>query len=189
MHFNKKNIPNCITSVRLLGAAALFFIEPFSLLFYIVYTLCGVTDVLDGMAARKLDAASEFGSLLDSVADLVFYAAMLVYVIPYLWKRVPMGIWYTVGAVIILRVISYTVAGVKYHRFASLHTYGNKITGFYVFVLPYLILLSNQTAVCVLGCIVGMVSTVEELLIHLKSSSYDPKAKTIFYLISNAEKK
>lgn len=188
MHFNKKNIPNCITSVRLLGAAALFLIEPFSVLFYIVYTLCGVTDVLDGMAARKLDASSEFGSLLDSIADLVFYAAMLFYVIPYLWKRVPMGIWYTVGAIIILRVISYTVAGVKYHRFASLHTYGNKVTGFYMFALPYLILLPYQTAVCALGCALGMLSTVEELMIHLKSSSYDPKAKTIFYLMRNEGK-
>lgn len=188
MHFNKKNIPNCITSVRLLGAAALFFIKPFSLLFYIVYTLCGVTDVLDGMAARKLDASSELGSLLDSIADLIFYTAMLIYVIPYLWKRVPVGIWYTVGIIIILRVISYTTAGIKYHRFASLHTYGNKITGFYVFTLPYTILLPNQTAVCIVGCVLGMLSTLEELMIHLASSSYDPKAKTILYLLRNAHK-
>lgn len=189
MHFNKKNIPNCITSIRLLGAAALFFIKPFTMLFYVIYTVCGVTDVLDGMAARKLNASSEFGSFLDSVSDLVFYSAMLLHVIPYLWKRVPVGIWYAVGVIIVLRVISYTLAGIKYHRFASLHTYGNKITGFYMFALPYSILLFHQTAVCVTGCTLAMLSTVEELVIHLKSSSYDSNAKTIIYLIRKAKGK
>lgn len=188
MHLSKKDIPNCITSVRIAGAVALFFVEPFSLLFYVIYTACGVTDVFDGYAARKLEAVSEFGSLLDSIADLVFYAVMLIYVIPHLWKRVPKEIWLVVGVIIALRVISYLTAWVKYHRFASLHTYGNKITGAFVFSLPYLILILDNTFVCVLGCIIGMASTLEELAIHLKSDSYNPKTKTILYLLRDFKK-
>lgn len=187
MHLSKKDIPNCITSVRIAGAAVLFFVEPFSLFFYIIYTACGVTDVFDGFAARKLKAVSEFGSLLDSIADLVFYAAMLVYVIPYLWKRVPKGIWIVVGAIIVLRVVSYLTAWVKYHRFASLHTYGNKITGAFVFAIPYLILFMDNTLVCALGCVIGILFTLEELVIHIKSPDYDPKRKTIFCFLRDSK--
>lgn len=189
MHLSKKDIPNCITSVRIVGAAVLFFVEPFSLFFYIVYTACGVTDVLDGFAARRLKAVSEFGSLLDSVADLVFYAAMLLYVIPYLWKRVPVGIWYVVGGIIALRLVSYLTAWMKYHRFASLHTYGNKVTGLFVFFMPYLIMFLDNTLVCVMGCVIGSVFTLEELLIHIKSPDYDPKRKTIFFLLGDSDKR
>ncbi len=188
MRLSKKDIPNCITSVRMAGAVVLFFVKPFSLLFYAIYTACGITDVFDGFAARRLKAVSDFGSLLDSIADLVFYAAMLVYVIPYLWKRVPKGIWVVVGVIIVVRVISYLTAWVKYHRFASLHTYGNKLTGAFVFALPYLILILDNTFVCVLGCIIGMASTLEELAIHLKSDSYNPKTKTILYLLRDFKK-
>lgn len=187
MHFNKKNIPNCITSVRLAGALILFFVEPFSVPFYLIYTLCGVTDVLDGMAARKLDASSELGSILDSIADLLFYAVMLFYVIPYLWKRVPVMVWYVVGLIFALRVVSYSAAWFKYRRFASLHTYGNKATGLCVFAVPYLLLVIDDTAVCAIACTLGMLSTIEELLIHLNSPSYDPKAKTIFYLLKKKD--
>ena len=180
MHFNKKNIPNCITSVRIVGAVILFFVEPFSFLFYLIYSLCGVTDVLDGFAARKLHAVSEFGSMLDSISDLLFYAAMLRHVIPYLWGNVPVGIWYYGGAVIGIRVISYLLAGIKFRRFAALHTYGNKVSGAVVFAVPYLLLVLSDTTVCIIACTVTMLATVEEFLLHLTSGTYDPKRKTIF---------
>lgn len=180
MHFNKKMIPNCITSVRIVGAVVLFFVEPFSFLFYLVYTLCGVTDVLDGFAARKLQAVSEFGSMLDSISDLFFYAAMLFKVIPYLWGRVPMGIWYYGGAVIGVRIISYLLAAVKFKKFAALHTYGNKVSGAVVFAVPYLMLVMSDTTVCLTACTVTMLASVEELLLHFTSPTYNPKRKSIF---------
>ena len=56
-----KNLPNCISAVRILGTASLLFIEPLSDPFLIVYTLSGITDVLDGFIARKMKTTSELG--------------------------------------------------------------------------------------------------------------------------------
>ena len=72
-----KNIPNFITMLRILGTICLFFVEPFTVAFFVIYSLAGITDVLDGFVARRLKATSEFGAKLDSASDLVFYAAMI----------------------------------------------------------------------------------------------------------------
>ena len=54
-------------------------------MFFAIYALTGLTDVLDGWIARKMGSASQFGAKLDSVADLIFYAVMLIMIFPILW--------------------------------------------------------------------------------------------------------
>ena len=75
----KKNIPNIITAVRIIGAAVLLFVEPLVVPFYVIYTLCGLSDAIDGFVARLIGAESALGAKLDSVADLMFYAVMLIH--------------------------------------------------------------------------------------------------------------
>lgn len=180
--FSVKSIPNCITCVRILGAILLLILRPFTLTFYIIYGICGVTDAIDGYLARKLNAGSAAGAVLDSIADLLFYAAMLYRMIPYLWSRVPMLTWYCVGAVLVIRLAAYLAAAFKYHRFASLHTYGNKATGAGMFLLPYLVLLLNDTLVCAALCVVGGLASLEELIIHLRLRTYCKDVKSLFML-------
>ena len=52
----------------------LLFFPVFSILFYMLYLFCGLTDMVDGTVARKIGSASEFGVKLDSAADIVFVA-------------------------------------------------------------------------------------------------------------------
>ncbi len=52
----------------------LIFAENFSALFYVLYFVCGISDITDGFLAGKLDAESSFGSKLDSLADFIFIA-------------------------------------------------------------------------------------------------------------------
>ena len=59
-----KNIPNWITLTRILGTVALLAIKPFSGQFLIIYVLCGIGDVLDGMIARKMNMVIKKGQIL-----------------------------------------------------------------------------------------------------------------------------
>ena len=65
-------IPHIITSLRILLSGMLLGIEPFSPFFLLIYFLCGLSDICDGYLARRLHVASDFGTLLDSLADLFF---------------------------------------------------------------------------------------------------------------------
>lgn len=175
-----KHIPNIITSLRIVGTAVWLFTKPLSKWFYIIYFFTGLTDVLDGFIARRLKITSEFGAKLDSVADILFYAVMLSVMFPALWELLPVGIWYLLGAVLAVRLTSYAVAAVKYRRFASTHTWLNKLTGAVVFAIPFVLLLPCGIPLCWAICITGGIASAEELLIHIVSKSYDPCVKSIF---------
>ena len=63
-----------------------------------IYTITGVTDVLDGAIARKYGTTSEKGAKLDSIADLLFYTLILIRIFPVMWVTLPKKIWIMVGA-------------------------------------------------------------------------------------------
>ena len=48
----KFTLANCLTVFRLFGAVALIFLPALTIPFYIVYSLCGLSDALDGPVAR-----------------------------------------------------------------------------------------------------------------------------------------
>ena len=58
-----------------MGSVFLLFLPVFSPGFYVVYLLCGLSDMADGTIARKTNSVSKPGSQLDSIADLIFVAA------------------------------------------------------------------------------------------------------------------
>jgi CDP-diacylglycerol--serine O-phosphatidyltransferase len=71
----KKYIPNTLTSFNLLsGVVAITFIMENSLIAAsLLIFLAAVFDFLDGMAARILDARSEIGKQMDSLADVISF--------------------------------------------------------------------------------------------------------------------
>lgn len=159
------NIANMITAFRILGTVAMMGLKPFSKVFFTVYTLCGISDVLDGLVARKTNTVSEFGSKLDSVADLFFYFVMICKILPAVYDSLPFTIWYFTFAVIVVKITLYVVHTVKNRTFMSNHTIMNKITGFCVFLIPYLFRLTNIAAeFCIVTCVISIVASVEEFL-------------------------
>lgn len=80
---NKASIPNMLTSSRFLFAALIMlFLElsfPYAkLLALIMFAIAGLTDWLDGYLARKVYGESNFGRLMDPLADKVMVCAALV---------------------------------------------------------------------------------------------------------------
>lgn len=174
----KATIPNYITVFRIIGTIILLFTVPFTKFFFIIYTLCGLSDILDGAIARLTKTSSEFGAKLDSIADMLFYATMLAKVFPVLWDILPRYIWYIVALVLALRLCSYLVAAIKYRKFASLHTYLNKLTGLMIFTVPYFLKHKFGITLCFAIAIISGLASLEELLIHIFKDKYT-QIKTI----------
>lgn len=86
---------------------------------------------------------------------------------PVLWQTLPVSIWYVVAAIVLVRLASYATAAVRYHQFASLHTWLNKLTGVGVFLLPYVFALSTGIVYCWMVCVLALAAALEELAIHL----------------------
>ena len=94
-----KNVPNILTVSRIvmvivfvimatLAEPAYFNNSPDRMyqirwIAYILVILAGLTDLLDGYLARKFDIVSDFGALMDPLADKIFVTGTMLIAIEY----------------------------------------------------------------------------------------------------------
>lgn len=172
-----KNLANMITSSRFVFAALLLFAIPFSAFFWVFYWLGVVSDILDGLIARKMRIESETGAKLDSLADLTFMVVILIVIL----RNSLLSAWGLCAAavVIFIRVVSYLIGYHRFHTFVSLHTYLNKAAGFVFLTYPVLCrLLNNRIPENVL-IVITVLSALEELIIILRMKELDRNCKGI----------
>lgn len=153
-------------------------VKPFSVAFWVCYVSGGISDMIDGFIARKLNQQSAVGAKLDSIADLFFSIAILIVILKYVYF--PIWVWLCIFIIGLIRIMSYSIGYFKYHSFSSLHSYLNKVTGTLIFTFPLLIVFFELNLALVIICFVAFVSSVEELVVTLSSSKLDPNRKSIF---------
>ena len=127
-----KHLPNILSSLRIVGAVALLLSDVSSILFGVLYIVCGISDIADGWLARKLKCVTKKGALLDSVADICFVACCA-------WKlllilELPQWLWLWGGLIVAIKIVNQFSALVKYGRCCFPHTTANKVTGFLLFI-------------------------------------------------------
>lgn len=96
----KKQIPNILTTLQIVCSLGMIFCESLSLKFIILYIIAGITDMIDGFAARKLNAESFFGERYDSKADVLFIGICLFKILPVLNLKIWHIVWVILIAVI-----------------------------------------------------------------------------------------
>lgn len=175
-----KNIPNLITISRILGTVVLLFIRPFSALFFIIYIWCGISDVLDGMVARKMNLASKKGQILDSIADFLMVTLLLLVFV--LNLKLPLWGIYWVVSIAVIRLTSLSVGFMRYRQLAFLHTYANKLTGGALFCFPVLYVGLGLYTTIILLCFIASISAIEELIINIISKKLWRDIKSVFSL-------
>jgi len=79
----KLNVPNCITSVRIILAAVIVVLLALGtktqiLTAGILLIVAAVTDYFDGDLARRMNQSSRFGSLYDMIADQILFMPTLI---------------------------------------------------------------------------------------------------------------
>lgn len=126
---------NVLTGIRIICSIVLLFAPAYSVRFYLLYVIAGITDMLDGIAARKFNEESKVGAIFDSIADCLFVGACLFKLIPLYDIPLWLYIWI---AIIILLKLSNVILGFAIHKTLIVeHTVMNKITGILLFVFPF----------------------------------------------------
>lgn len=147
-------------------------------LFWIL-VVSGITDVLDGYLARKLQCESTFGSRLDSLGDFLLFCALTWYVARYQTDLIQ-KYWGGILGIFLIRLLALLICKVRNHSCYVLHTYSNKATGFLVIVAICLLLLTGSTTFIALLLLVCIASAIEELLIMCLYKNPDINIKSIF---------
>ena len=156
----KKQAANIITICRIFGSILLLLFPVFSSVFYILYLLCGITDMVDGTIARKTGSASEFGAKLDSTADMIFVGASFIKILSVL--DIPKWLWFWMISILILRISNLIVGFISRKRFIVLHTVMNKLAGLLLFILPLTLYVIELEYTAVIVCTVATIAAVQE---------------------------
>ena len=125
-------LPNTITLLRIAGSLGLLLCDVTSVVFWIIYGLCGISDIVDGWLARKLKCVTKTGALLDSMADICFVVCCAWKLLPIL--ELPQWLWLWAGVIVAIKVVNQISALVMYGHCCFPHTTANKATGFVLFI-------------------------------------------------------
>lgn len=134
----KRHIPNIITLSRIPMAVALPFVQSSPAIFWTLYLLCGLSDILDGAVARLTGTVSPLGERLDTIADIIFVTVWMVLFIPAI--NVGRWLWIWIGAIAMIKVVNIISGFVMKKGFVAKHTLANNVTGILLFLLPMIVL-------------------------------------------------
>lgn len=125
-------LPNVISVPRIAGSVGLLFCNVTGWPFWVLYALCGISDMVDGWLARKLHAETKAGAVLDSVSDIIFVACCAIRLLPVL--EIPTWLWIWAGMIVFTKIVNQISALVIYKRFCFPHTLANKLAGLLLFL-------------------------------------------------------
>ena len=161
---------NALTICRIALSIAVLIPAVFSPVFFALYALAGVTDMLDGYVARRTGTESEIGARLDSIADLVLVVVCLMKILPAI--AVPAWLWMWVAAIVLVKGVNVASGLVVEKRLVMPHTIANKIAGLVVFLVPFAIPLLGITAPAIIACAVATFAAVQEGHV-IRTGSFD----------------
>ncbi len=172
-----KHFPNILSFLRIFLSISLAFLHYGTGSFIIVYLFCGLTDILDGYIARKFNLESIFGAKIDSFAD-IFMFIMITYIVVIQKYELLQPFLILILLITLIKLINLLMPFFKCKKFASIHTWANKLTGMLIFIVP---LLLHNSLIILSICIIAFLSAIEELLIHIFIPNSDLNRRSIFF--------
>ncbi len=156
----EERMANVITGIRILVSAVILFCPVFSLSFYTLYMNAGLSDMADGIIARKTNTASEFGSRFDSIADFVFVIVCLIKILPVM--DIPVWLYVWTAAIALIKIFNIISGYAIQKEFVVVHSTMNKVTGALLFALPLTLTIVPLIYTGIPICLVATFAAIQE---------------------------
>ena len=183
-----KTIPNLLSLSRLVLMPAML-IPSFlinddhqaRMIFLGMFILIGVTDKLDGTIARYLNQTSHLGAKLDTMADMVFYPLIALWLYRFS-PQVVEGWWYLVYVLMALFFIKMVLGKQKFGEIPVFHTIGGKTfaASLYFFMIIAILYPDLASKVFPVLCVIGYINQIEEMYIFITRDSVDENIRSVF---------
>jgi CDP-diacylglycerol--glycerol-3-phosphate 3-phosphatidyltransferase len=162
-------LPGILLYSRLAMAFIIMFVSPApeqNTTMVIVLMYAGIlSDVFDGILARKLQAANDTFRIMDTVIDLVFYLSIVFFIS----KVSPASLsenLVPVCAIFTLEFLMYTVSLIRFRQLPSPHALLSKLWGIVLVVEFTLLLLDVKGIHFQLALMFGLIAHADRLLIY-----------------------
>ncbi len=163
-------VPNLLSIVRLLLIPFIVYLYCFKQMYIeavVFIVLSGITDVVDGIIARKFDMVSDFGKILDPIADKLTQITVIFCIA----TRVP-EMWLIVGMFIAKEVIMLLMGMVAIKKLDSINSarwYGKLNTVvLYATIILFIIFPNMPSAASITLLLICAVSLVISLGLYIR---------------------
>ena len=183
-----KTIPNILSISRLILIPAMiipaYYIdnEPNArFIFLIMFIIIGVTDKLDGTLARYLNQTTALGAKLDTIADMVFYPLIALWL--YRFESGVVGEWWNLIYFLLALYFFKMITGkIKFGYVPAFHTIGAKTFSASLYFFMIIAMLDSNLAESIfpLLCVIGFINQIEETYILLTRDSVDENIRSVF---------
>jgi phosphatidylglycerophosphate synthase len=179
-------IPLALTALRaFLGPLVLLLavVWPNQIAFGICLTIAFLSDIFDGIIARRLNIATEGLRRIDSIADSIFYIGAAGAA----WILHPQAILdriHPILTLLALEILRYVIDYYKYRRETSYHMWSSKLWGIFLFVgFMSLLAFNAEGLIVTLFIYIGIVADIEGLAISLTLKKWTHDVPTIFHAL------
>lgn len=179
-----KRIPLLLTAVRAFLApviAGLSLYAPRPSAFAVCLVVAFLSDVFDGVIARRLNVATPTLRRLDSAADTLFYIASAFAA----WRLYPTAIVArraSLSILVGLEVLRYVIDFTRFRREASYHMWSSKLWGISLFVGFYWMLVLGCTGLTLSFAVyAGIVADLEGVLISVLLPRWQADVPSFFH--------
>ena len=182
-----RSIPGALTGLRAFLAPVLLVIAHFGasrLQFGICLTVAFLSDIFDGVLARRFRIATPGLRRLDSAADTIFYLAAL-YSAWYLYPEAVISRTAPLIALVVLEVSRYAFDWLKFRREASYHMWSSKAWGIALFVAFFsLLAYGSNNATMTIAVYLGIAADLEGLAISAVLREWQSDVPTLLHALT-----
>lgn len=159
-------VPNALSSFRLASAPVLLWLAWTGAMapFLALFALALLSDVLDGVVARRYGLESEFGARLDQWADFAIWASFPLAAY-WLWPEIVRREAGYVALALVCLLAPTAIATVRYGEVPGFHTLAAKLDAVLMGVGVPLLLLFDQPAVFRFAALFLVVCAIDQLAI------------------------
>ena len=151
---------NIITGFRVLISIVLLFCPVFSPAFCVLYLIAGLSDMIDGTFARRMNTVSEFGARFDTAADFVFVVVCLIKLLPVISMPLWLCVW--IAMIALIKIINIISGYIVQRKLVAVHSVINKVTGLLLFILPLTFPIVPLKYLAIPVCAVATFAAVQE---------------------------
>ena len=181
----KRHLPFALTTLRLLlgpAALALAFAQVPRWIFLPLLVAGTLSDIFDGILARRFGVATPALRRYDSITDIIYY----LFILGALWllcRDVVRQNFWAIGIILASEAAAILTCAVKFDKYPATHSWLAKFYG--LCLLGGLIALlafdaGNWAVICL--AIVAALANIEIILIHFLAKTPPVDVKSIFHL-------
>ncbi|MFK8038123.1 MAG: CDP-alcohol phosphatidyltransferase family protein [Crocinitomicaceae bacterium] len=171
----------------IIGVFAFYEVNHYNIWIVVLMIIGLLTDVFDGIVARKLGVSSEKLRVWDSNVDLFFWLATITSVF-YLNFSFVKAHFVWIGIIVLFELLSYLLSYLKFKKTIATHSILAKLWTLSLLVFLIDLCLNSTSHIAFVICIVlGLISRVEILLIILGLKKWTTDVPSIF-AVSNINK-